>query len=80
MFCKINDVILVCCFAGVQKVNSKTVTSVMLGEFKKDARTRDEFFRLVRTSNSREWASVSWKILWFELNNLFVSTFFFHLF
>lgn len=34
---------------GVQKVNAKTVTSVMLGEFKKDPKTRDEFFRLVRT-------------------------------
>lgn len=38
------------CFLGVQKVNSKTVTSVMLGEFKKDPKTRDEFFRLVRTA------------------------------
>lgn len=36
-------------FTGIQKVNSKTVTSVMLGEFKKDPKTRDEFFRLVRT-------------------------------
>ncbi|CRL06695.1 CLUMA_CG019474, isoform A [Clunio marinus] len=34
---------------GIQKVNSKTVTSVMVGEFKKDPKTRDEFFRLVRT-------------------------------
>jgi len=31
---------------GVQKQNSKTITSAMRGSFLKDARTRDEFLRL----------------------------------
>lgn len=33
---------------GIQKINSKTVTSVMIGELKKDPK-RDEFFRLIRS-------------------------------
>lgn len=28
---------------GVQKINSKTVTSSMLGEFRENAKTREEF-------------------------------------
>lgn len=33
---------------GVQKMNSTTVTSTMLGVFREDPKTRDEFLRLVR--------------------------------
>ncbi|KAL7632469.1 UNVERIFIED_CONTAM: hypothetical protein RMT77_017182 [Armadillidium vulgare] len=33
---------------GVQKINSKTVTSKMLGAFRDDVRTREEFLQLVR--------------------------------
>ncbi len=32
---------------GVEKQNSKTITSALRGTFRKDARTRDEFLRLV---------------------------------
>ncbi len=32
---------------GVEKQNSKTITSALRGSFRKDARTRDEFLRLV---------------------------------
>ncbi|XP_050312425.1 GTP cyclohydrolase 1-like [Anthonomus grandis grandis] len=31
---------------GVQKINSKTVTSTMLGEFRDNQKTREEFFKL----------------------------------
>jgi GTP cyclohydrolase I len=31
---------------GVEKQNSKTITSAMLGSFRTDAKTRDEFLRL----------------------------------
>jgi GTP cyclohydrolase I len=31
---------------GVQKQNSKTITSAVLGVFREDSRTRDEFLRL----------------------------------
>ena len=31
---------------GVEKQNSKAITSAMLGSFRDDARTRDEFLRL----------------------------------
>ncbi|KAK0135390.1 GTP cyclohydrolase 1 [Merluccius polli] len=34
---------------GVQKMNSKTVTSTMLGVFREDAKTRDEFLTLIRS-------------------------------
>ncbi|KAG5676981.1 hypothetical protein PVAND_006772 [Polypedilum vanderplanki] len=34
---------------GVQKINSKTLTSVMVGEFRTNQKTRDEFFRLARS-------------------------------
>ncbi|XP_058485616.1 GTP cyclohydrolase 1 [Solea solea] len=34
---------------GVQKMNSKTVTSTMLGVFREDPKTRDEFLRLIRS-------------------------------
>ncbi|XP_065834766.1 GTP cyclohydrolase 1-like [Oscarella lobularis] len=34
---------------GVQKTNSKTVTSSMLGVFKEDPRSREEFLKLVYT-------------------------------
>ena len=33
---------------GVQKINSKTVTSCMLGEFREDSKTRSEFLDLIR--------------------------------
>jgi len=36
---------------GVQKKNSKTVTSSMLGAFRDDTRTRAEFMGLIRDSN-----------------------------
>lgn len=35
---------------GVQKPHSTTVTSCMLGDFKNDARTRNEFLHLVRSA------------------------------
>ena len=34
---------------GVEKVNSKTVTSSMVGVFREDPRTREEFLTLVRS-------------------------------
>ncbi|XP_039391146.1 GTP cyclohydrolase 1 [Mauremys reevesii] len=34
---------------GVQKMNSKTVTSTMLGVFREDAKTREEFLTLIRS-------------------------------
>ncbi|XP_029354387.1 GTP cyclohydrolase 1 [Echeneis naucrates] len=34
---------------GVQKMNSKTVTSTMLGFFREDPKTRDEFLTLIRS-------------------------------
>ncbi|XP_031704557.1 GTP cyclohydrolase 1 [Anarrhichthys ocellatus] len=34
---------------GVQKMNSKTVTSTMLGVFREDPKTRDEFLALIRS-------------------------------
>ena len=33
---------------GVQKINSKTVTSCMLGEFKDNSKTRSEFLGLIK--------------------------------
>ena len=33
---------------GVEKVGANTITSSMTGVFREDARTRDEFFRLIR--------------------------------
>ena len=38
---------------GVEKQNSKTLTSALLGCFRDDARTRDEFLRLAHGSNGR---------------------------
>ncbi|RVE49934.1 hypothetical protein evm_005402 [Chilo suppressalis] len=35
---------------GVQKINSKTVTSTMLGVFRDDPKTREEFLNLVHTN------------------------------
>ncbi|KAG9268005.1 GTP cyclohydrolase 1-like [Astyanax mexicanus] len=35
---------------GVQKMNSRTVTSAMLGVFREDPKTREEFLSLVKTS------------------------------
>ena len=37
---------------GVQKINSKTVTSAMLGNFRDDPKTREEFLTFVRTRSS----------------------------
>ena len=37
---------------GVQKQNSKTITSAMRGSFLEDPRTRDEFLRLVTSGHS----------------------------
>ncbi|KAG8186103.1 hypothetical protein JTE90_003185 [Oedothorax gibbosus] len=34
---------------GVQKLNSKTITSAMLGVFRDDPKTREEFLALIRT-------------------------------
>ena len=34
---------------GVQKINSSTVTSCMLGEFREDPKTRNEFLGLIKT-------------------------------
>lgn len=34
---------------GVQKINAKTVTSAMLGGFRDDSKTREEFLTFVRT-------------------------------
>ena len=36
---------------GVEKQNSKTVTSALRGAFRDDAKTRDEFLRLVHGGN-----------------------------
>ncbi len=33
---------------GVQKINSKTVTSCMMGVFRDDPKTRNEFLGLIR--------------------------------
>ena len=35
---------------GVQKINSKTITSTMLGEFRENPKTREEFLTLIRSS------------------------------
>jgi len=37
---------------GVEKQNSKTITSALLGVFRDDARTRDEFLRLAHTAGN----------------------------
>ena len=34
---------------GVQKLNSKTVTSTMLGVFRDDPKTREEFLTLIHS-------------------------------
>ena len=39
---------------GVEKQNSKTVTSALRGALLQDARTRDEFLRLVHSGRARE--------------------------
>jgi GTP cyclohydrolase I len=36
---------------GVQKLKSKTLTSAMLGAFREDQKSRDEFLSLTRTSH-----------------------------
>ncbi|CAG2176434.1 unnamed protein product [Oppiella nova] len=33
---------------GVQKINSKTITSSMIGVFREDSKTREEFLSLIR--------------------------------
>jgi GTP cyclohydrolase I len=33
---------------GVQKTSANTITSSMTGLFREDAKTREEFFRLIR--------------------------------
>ena len=37
---------------GVEKQNSKTITSALLGTFRDDAKTRDEFLRLAHGASS----------------------------
>lgn len=37
---------------GVQKQNSKTVTSAVLGTFRDDSKTRDEFLRLIQSGST----------------------------
>ena len=37
---------------GVQKQNSTTVTSAVLGSFREDPKTRDEFLRLIQNGSS----------------------------
>jgi GTP cyclohydrolase I len=37
---------------GVQKQNSTTVTSAVLGSFREDPKTRDEFLRLIPNGSS----------------------------
>lgn len=34
---------------GVQKTSSKSITSTMLGVFREDPKTREEFLNLIRT-------------------------------
>ncbi|KAK2160236.1 hypothetical protein LSH36_137g01057 [Paralvinella palmiformis] len=36
---------------GVQKINSRTITSTMLGVFREDPKTREEFLSLIHNSN-----------------------------
>jgi GTP cyclohydrolase I len=36
---------------GVQKQNSKTITSALRGVFRDDSKTRDEFLRLAHNGN-----------------------------
>ncbi|HEY1953154.1 MAG TPA: GTP cyclohydrolase I [Gemmatimonadaceae bacterium] len=36
---------------GVEKQNSKTITSALRGAFREDSKTRDEFLRLAHSSN-----------------------------
>jgi GTP cyclohydrolase I len=38
---------------GVEKQNSKTITSALLGSFRDDGKTRDEFLRLAHGGNGR---------------------------
>lgn len=33
---------------GVQKINSRTITSTMLGVFREDSKTREEFLSLIK--------------------------------
>lgn len=33
---------------GVQKINATTITSCMLGVFRDDSKTREEFFNLIK--------------------------------
>ena len=33
---------------GVQKINSKTITSCMIGVFREDPKTREEFLTLIK--------------------------------
>jgi GTP cyclohydrolase I len=37
---------------GVEKQNSMTITSALLGEFRDDAKTRDEFLRLAHAGHN----------------------------
>jgi len=62
---------------GVQKIGAVTTTSCMLGVFRDDPKTRDEFLSLIRSSTSHRWMNWSifgksiiykseacWAILW----------------
>jgi GTP cyclohydrolase I len=40
---------------GVQKQNSKTITSALRGVFREDPKTRDEFLRLAHSTGSPQY-------------------------
>ena len=38
---------------GVQKINAKTITSCMIGVFREDPKTREEFLTLIKQNGSK---------------------------
>lgn len=59
---------------GVQKLNSKTVTSHMLGEFRADPKTRQEFLSLIKWWSQFYRLNSILIILKFYSNNNFLSS------